>query len=168
MEEYLTLGKIIDSFSLDGTLKVYSTTNNGDIRYQKGNKLLLSKDNENKEITIISYRKNGVFDFVKCEEINNKEEALLYKGYEIKVIKNRTDLPKGSYFYNDLEGCSIFDEQKNLLGKVSRVEEFPAQITLRVSRKDKEDFFVPFIKEFIVSIDIENKCIIIKVIEGLL
>ena len=64
--------------------------------------------------------------------------------------------------------CDVYDTESRLLGKVKRVEEFPAQITLRVSRNDKPDFFVPFIKEFIDNVDINNKKIIIKVMEGML
>ena len=60
------------------------------------------------------------------------------------------------------------DEKKNILGIVKNVEEFPAQITLRVSRKNGKDFFVPFIKQFIKNVDIRNKQIEIVVLEGML
>ena len=58
----------------------------------------------------------------------------------------------------------MLNSNHEILGKVSKVEEFPAQITLRVQRKGKPDFFVPFIKQFIINVDIENKEIIINVI----
>ena len=35
--EYLKLGTIIGTFGVDGTLKIYSTTNMGEKRYKKGN-----------------------------------------------------------------------------------------------------------------------------------
>ena len=168
--EYLSLGKIIDSFSLDGTLKIYSTTNLGDLRYQEGAKVYLLDEGNNEyvEFTVLHYRHSGLFDFVKLEGIDTKEDALSKKGQEIFVIKNRDDLLEGEYFYSDLRGCKVVDEELNVLGVVKEVEEFPAQTTFRVSRKDKPDFFVPFIDEFVLNVDIENKTITIKVIEGLL
>ena len=168
--EYLSLGKVIGSFGLDGTLKIYSTTNMGEKRYKKGSKVFIY-DSENKEYEehiVLSYRHNGLYDFVKLENINTPEEAISKKGCEICVIKNRDDLNKDEYFYSDLRGCEIYDNSQNKLGFVKEIEEFPAQLTLRVGRANKPDFFVPFIDEFILSVDIENKRIIINVIEGLL
>lgn len=168
--EYVSLGKIVDSFGLDGTIKIYSTTNMGTKRYKKGSSVFLLNplDNSRTEYKVLSYRHSEPFDFVKLEGLNTPEEVKALKGIEIQVVKDNKDLEEGSYFYSDLIGCLVYSETKEELGKVKAVEEFPAQLTLRVLRKNKPDFFVPFIKEFIVKIDIENKAIFIKVIEGLL
>ena len=168
--EYLSLGKITDAFGLDGTLKIYSTTNMGEKRYQKGATVYLFDAENNSYIPyiVLNYRHNGLFDFVKLETIDNIEAALSKKGQEIFVEKNAKDLDKDTYFYSDLRGCKIIDKNGNNLGIVKEIEEFPAQITLRVARKDKPDFFVPFIEVFIAKIDIENKEITINVLEGLL
>ena len=169
-EEYLLLGYITDAFSLDGTFKVLSKTDFGDVRYQKGNQVFLysSKTKDRFTLTVESYRHNGQFDFIKVKEINTKEEALEYKGYELQALKTYDHLDKDTYYYTDLVGCKILSEKGEFLGEVSQVEEFPAQLTLRVKRKDKEDFFVPFIKAFIRKVDIIKKEIEINVIGGLL
>ena len=167
--EYLALGKIIDSFGLDGTLKIYSTTNMGKMRYQKGNKVYLF-DEQNKEYvpyTVLNYRHNGNLDFVKVEEIATKEDAFAKKGQNIYVVKDNKDLAPNTYFYSDLEGCKIVGNNGKLLGKVVNVEEFPAQITLRVAFNNK-NYFVPFISPFIKNVDTKNKKIEINEIEGLI
>ena len=168
--EYLSLGKITDSFGLDGTLKIYSTTNMGDKRYKQGATIYLydAENNSYVPFKVLNYRHNGLFDFVKLESIDNIEAALSKKGQEIFVEKNVKDLDKDTYFYSDLRGCKIIDKNENNLGIVKEIEEFPAQITLRVSRQGKPDFFVPFINVFIAKIDIKNKEITINVMEGLL
>ena len=168
--EYLKLGKVTDSFGLDGTLKIYSTTNMGAKRYKKGAKVFLHEENSEEyfEHTVLTYRHNGLFDFVKLENIDTKEDAIAKKGLEICVIKNREDLENNEYFYSDLRGCEIINKTGEKLGIVKEIEEFPAQLTLRVMRKGKPDFFVPFIEQFILDVDIENKRITIEVIEGLL
>ena len=167
--EYLCLGIIIDSFSLDGTLKVLSKTTNGKMRYQKGNKVFLcNKNGKRIEKEVLGYRSNGQFDFVKLEGIETKEQAMELKGSTLEVIKNSNDLEKGYYFYSDLVGCRLFNENQQEIGFVKEVEEFPAQITLRCGRKNQPDFFIPFVKAFIINVDIEKKEIIVKVIEGLL
>ena len=167
--EYLRLGKIIDSFSLDGTLKILSSTYFSEKRYQKGNVIyLVSPSGEKEEAKVLSHRSSKEIDFVKVDNINTKEEALERKGWFVEAIKDNSVLSKNEYYFSDLEKCDVYDEQSRLLGKVKLVEEFPAQITLRVARNDKPDFFVPFIDEFIVSVDINEKKIVIKVMEGML
>ena len=168
--EYLSLGKIVDSFGIDGTIKIYSTTSFGSKRYKKGSKVFLfnPQSKELIECEVEKYRHSGFFDFVKFTNFNNPEIVKTLKGFEIQVIKDNNDLDKDTYFYSDLRGCTIIDSSGNKLGIVKEVEEFPAQITLRVKRKKASDFFVPFIKEFIKKVDICAKTIEINVIEGLL
>ena len=168
--EYLKLGQVNDAFGLDGTLKIYSTTNMGEKRYAKGNKVFIynPQTEERNEYVVLNYRHNGLFDFVKLENIDTIEAALSKKGCEIQVVKERKDLDADTYFYSDLKGCKILDKNGKNLGIVKEIEEFPSQITLRVSRDKAPDFFVPFIPEFILNIDIDNKAITIEVIPGLL
>lgn len=167
---YLKIGKIIDSHGLDGTFKVFNTTDSPKKRYAKGNKVYLYNEStdERLELTVERFRLSGQIAFVKLEGIDNPESAKEFKGFEIHTIKDRNDLEVGYYFYEDLVGCEIIDQNKNELGKVSKVEEFPAQITLRVKRSNGKDFFVPFVKQFIKKVDIDAKKIHIEVIEGML
>ena len=165
--EYLTLGKIIDTFSLDGSVKILSSTTNQDIRYRKGNKVFISDSGEMKEFTVASYRRSSNCDIVKFQEITTVDEASLLKGKEVLVIKDSNDLKEGYYFYSDLKGCTIIADGKKL-GQVIEVEEFPAQLTLRCKATNGKPFFVPFVKAFIKSVSIENKEIEINFVEGLL
>ena len=166
--EFVKLGTISGSFGLDGTLKIISTTDFSDYRYQEGNVIYLYNPStkERTELTVISYRPSGNIDFVKVNEITIKEEADKLKSFEIHALKE--ELEDGFYYYSDLEQMIVIDEEGNELGKVKKVEEFPAQITLRISRKNKPDFFVPFIDNFILKVDQRNKKITIKVIGGML
>lgn len=169
-KEYLSLGIIKDSFGLDGTAKIISTTSFGKKRYQIGNKLYLLNENDNslKEVTVKNYRHNGDLDFVSFLEINSKEEMESFKGFKVVTEKKYNDLEEGTYFYSDLDKCNLYDQNNNEIGKVLKVEEFPAQITLRCQSKKGKQFFVPFVSEFIQEIDIKKSIIKINVIEGML
>lgn len=168
--EYLLLGYITDAFSLDGTFKVLSKTDFASKRYQEGKEIFLYQPNAKQRMTVIveSYRSSGQFDFVKVQGVNSKEEALEFKGYEIHALKDYDNMDKDTYYFVDLVGCKIVDEKGQEYGVVKQVEEFPAQLTLRVKRNGKEDFFVPFVKAFIRRVDINKKEIEINIIEGML
>ena len=141
----LLLGFITSSFSLDGTVKILSKTNLPEKRYAKGNKVFLADKEEKiiKELTVSSFRHSGEFDFVKFDEITSKEEADSYKSFCLLVEKT-DDLEKGLYYFSDLEQCSIISKGK-VIGKVKKVEEFPAQITLRAISNEGKEFFIPFL-----------------------
>ena len=168
--EYLLLGYITDAFSLDGTFKVLSKTDFASKRYQEGKEVFLYQPNTKQRMTVIveNYRSSGQFDFVKVQGVNSKEEALEFKGYEIHALKDYDNMDKDTYYFVDLVGCKIIDDKGQEYGVVKQVEEFPAQLTLRVKRNGKEDFFVPFVKAFIRRVDINKKEIEINIIEGML
>ncbi len=168
--KYLLLGFVVDAFSLDGTLRIISKTNFAKQRYKKDNAVLLVNEKTGEQVTVhaVSLRQNGSFDFVKFKEINSTDEALKFKGFEVRAEKDYSHLTKDTYYFDDLIGCTVVNESSEALGVVSKVEEYPAQLTLRVARKNQSDFFVPFISAFIRKVDIDNKLIEINVIEGLL
>lgn len=167
--EYIKLGTIIGSFSLDGTLKIMSTTDFAKERYKKGNTIyLFNKDKEYVPLTVVSFRMNGKLDFVKVEEITTKEEAESYKGCDLLFDKDEAKLPKGFYHFIDLEGCSVYLEDKTLIGTVKKVEEYPAQNTLRVKTSEGKEVLIPFVDAFIIKVDINKKEIIVRIIEGML
>lgn len=169
MEEYLLLGYITGAYGLDGTLRVLSKTDFAKERYKKGNKVFLCSQNGNrKELTVKSFRKSGQFDLVKVEEINTKEEADALKSTELQALKSDLKLKKDQYYFSDIVGCKILDENSKELGVVTVVEEYPAQLTLRVRGNNGKDFLVPFVKAFIREVDITSKKITINVIEGML
>lgn len=166
--EKLLLGYIISSFSLDGTVKVLSKTNMSEKRYIKGNKIYLADKQENiiKELTVFSFRSSGEIDFVRFDEITTKEEADSYKSFSLLVDKTN-DLEHGFYYFSDLEKCNILSDGK-VIGKVIKVEEFPAQITLRVKSTAGKEFFVPFIDEFIKNVSLEDNEIEVALWDGML
>ena len=167
--KFLRRGHIIDSFKLDGTFKIVSSTDFASLRYKKGNNIYLQKGNEEPiKLTVLKYHTNGKLDFVKTEEINVKEEAEAYIGYEVLCNKDDASLPEGFYRYDDLKGLEIYNEDNVLLGEVIEVEEFPAQVTLRAKSLAKKEFFVPFVPFFIKDVDLENHKIIIHEIGGML
>ena len=165
--EYLKLGKIIDTFALDGSVKIFSTTTNQDIRFKKGKKIYIQMDEDYKQVTINNYRHTPKGDILRFDEINNVDDAALYKGKELFVIKDRNDLKEGYYFFSDLIGCSVISNNEKV-GEVIEIEEYPAQITLRVKANNGKIFFVPFVKAFIKNVDIESRQIDIVLLEGML
>ena len=169
--DYLNLGTIIKTHGICGELVIKSNTYFANERYKKGNKIILINPNSKEELmlTVSDYHSYKGNDYVTFEEINTFENAKELIGYTVNILKSEADLPENYYLFSDLIDCLIIDQNDNIVGKVVKVEEFPAQITLRCKTKDDKNFFVPFIdKIFINSVSIEKKEIHINFMKGML
>ncbi len=168
--EGIELGVINRTFGLKGEMRVYSETDFPSLRFKKGTKMfLLSPKGEETPVTVASFRDAGKFYFVSFEEITSIEAAEKHLKDIIIISAENASLPKGYYRNGELEGCEVYDENNLFLGKVKKVETNAPTANLRVNRENGKDFFVPFLfDKFILSVDLENKKITIKVMEGML
>jgi len=166
--EYLTLGKIVKAFGIKGEAKIYSSTHFRKQRYKKNNKVFLynEKTEQRIEVTIKSHRIDGDFDMVSFNEIKDINELLPYINYLVQVEKDNHLLTKDSYFYSDLVGLEVYDENNKFLGKVKKIEEYAAYQTLRIETNNK-DILIPFVKAFIKEVNLDENKIIIFHWEGL-
>ncbi len=172
MENYLNIGIIIKTRGLKGVVKVKSTTYFANIRYKKGNKLYLvnEKTNEIIEVTVNTYSNEGEFDFVSFKEFETINDVEKFIGWYIQVKKEEIpNLPKDTYYFNDLISLDAYDENNNKFGTIIKVEDFTSQISLRIKLLNTEKtILIPFVKFYIKKVDLENKKIIIHLIEGLI
>jgi 16S rRNA processing protein RimM len=168
--DYISLGKIIGTCGLHGEIKVFSTTEFGDVRYQKNKSVQVFDEKEQKRTSyrVRLYRRNGKIDHISFHEINSVEEAEGLIGCYIQIEKKQCTLPDGFFHYDDLQKCQVVDEKGDLIGVVTAIEEYTTQKTLRIKRNNGPDILVPFVDVFIKHINTNEKIIKIHVIEGLL
>lgn len=67
----------------------------------------------------------------------------------------------------DIEGFQIHTESAGLIGEVSQVLKSSTQVLLEVS-DENQSWLIPFVEDFIVSIDPDQRVIILDLPEGLL
>ena len=164
--DYLQLGRIVKTVGLKGEVKIYPTTHFRSSRFKKGNCVFLKDNDEYIKLIIKSHRANGDVDILSFENHDKIEDVERYIQHDLFVLKDNNFLKKGEYFYSDLEGCkAIFDNEKEI-GIVKKIEEYNSYATLRI-KTDKKDVLIPFVKAFILNVDIEKKIITIKYMPGL-
>jgi 16S rRNA processing protein RimM len=76
-------------------------------------------------------------------------------------------LAPGEYHYQQLLGSKVLLTSGELIGEVDEVVKLPGQDLLSVTKSGKQ-VLIPMVKQFIVSIDIDSKTIVINPPEGLL
>lgn len=163
--ETIKIGVIANTHGLKGEVKVKSCSGFNEERFQKGKTLYLAFQNQMVEVKVQSYRENKGFvyvSFVGLQDINTVEK---YKGSEVFINKDDIHaLAEDEVYYSDLLDCEVFDEEKQLIGKVTDLLETGANVVLRIN----ETILVPYVKAFVKEVDVENKKITIHVMDGLL
>ncbi len=111
---------------------------------------------------VLSIKRSGGVLVVTLSCVPDRSEAERVRGAVLMV--READLPppaEGEYYHYRLEGLKVIDEGGTSLGKVERVESFPANDVL-VVKGSKGTAMVPFVDEFIIKVDLESNTIVIK------
>jgi 16S rRNA processing protein RimM len=162
----ITIGRIIGTHGLKGTLKIKSFTDFIEERYQKGAKLFIAFKDELIPVTVTSFRSHKGVELVDVKEYKHINEVEKFKGAYVVIDEEaREDLEEDAYYYNELIGLEVYAE--GLLGVVSDIRELPQGELLEVKTKEKT-VLIPFRKEFVVKVDMEGKRIDVDLVDGFL
>ena len=168
MEEYLEIGQIVNTNGLKGTLKVKPLTD--DItRFEELETIYIEKAKELIEFKIqeVKYSKNMVL--LKLEGIESIDEAEKYKNFYIKINrKDAVELEEDSYFIVDIIGCEVYTDNEELLGKVIDVFQTGSNDVYTVKNSEGKEILLPAIEEVVKDINIDNKKIIVHLLDGLI
>ncbi len=165
----LECAKIVTTHGIRGEVKIQIITDNLD-RFKKGSHLYVGISPYTKEvkesIIVDNFRPFKDMGLLSFNGITNINDVLSYVGKSIFVDTDEVD-PDGIYF-DDLIGCDVYDKDE-YVGPVVDIMEVPQGAILVINniKKEKESL-VPYIDEFVVDVDIDEKKIIIESIEGLL
>lgn len=163
------IGIVVNTFGIKGEVKVHSNTSFAKKRYKKGNEVILFNPltTKREHLIVKSYKQGKGVDIVSFENIDTPEQAIKYKGFQILIEKPEDKLEKDNYYFADLLDCQVY-HNKTLIGKVVDIFGNGITYTLRIQRTDKKDLLYPFIEKFIQEVDIANKTIKVKPIEGMI
>lgn len=163
----LEVGKIVNTHGLRGEVKIVTWTDSPDV-FEDLEYVYAVKKHEEIKLFIkgIKYQKNNII--VKFAEIQSIEEAETYKNCILKADRDMLgELPQGVYYIADLIGCEVYDDEENKLGKISDVFNTGANDIYAVSAPERKDLLIPVTDQTIIKVDIENKRVMVHLLEGL-
>ena len=160
---YNKCAKITGTHGLKGDLKVQDYSDFD--RFYKGSIVYFKDQNNYLPLTVnraVDY-KNGLL--VLFNDFNDINQVEFLVGKDLYAIKDEADLEEDEYFYSDLIGKDIYNEEGTLRAKVIDVKEYP-QGDMLVCKVNDKNKLIPFRNEFIKEV-LEDRIIIYE-IEGLL
>lgn len=162
----LEVGKIVNTHGLRGEVKVISWTDYPE-DFEDIEKVYIKRKSgmEELDITNIKYQKNNLI--LKFKQITSIEEAEKYKNMILLADRDALgELPEGVYYVADLIGCKVITDDDRELGKISDVINTGSNDIYEVSGGEKKRY-IPVIDEVVLNVDIEEKKVIIHMIDGL-
>lgn len=159
--ELVVLGKIVSVHSVRGAVKVYSFTDPIDniLDYKKW---ILRYGAEQKVVKLLAGHLQGKVLVAELENLTDREEARKLADFEICVVKNELPtLANGEYYWYQLQGLKVINQQYQLLGIVDYLLETGANDVLVVKpcidSIDDRERLLPYIESCVLAIDLNAK-----------
>lgn len=163
MNEYIYIGKIVNTHGIKGEIRILSNFEKKEKVFIKGMPIYIGRKKE-KEV-IQSYRHHKNFEMITMEGYSDINEVLRYKGLYVYIKKEDLRLEEGEYLESDLIGLTVMVEDINK-GTVSDIRDSGHNKFL-VIQTEKKEVFIPYQKEFIAKVDFESRIITITPIKGM-
>lgn len=169
MQERLKIGQIVNTVGLKGFVRVVPyTDDNKRFELLESVYLVDKKHYKKYDIEDVKYQKNLVL--LKFKNINDINSAEKLKNLYIEIDrKDAVKLPENTYFIVDLIGLDIVNVDNNaLLGKIEDVFSTKSNDVYVVKNDEGKQILIPAIKSVVKNVDLENKKVTVKLIEGLI
>ena len=167
MEQLLQVGVISSTHGVRGEVKVFPTTDDVK-RFKKLKKVILDTGKEQLPLEIEGVKFFKQFVILKFRGIDNINDIEKYKGKRLLVDREHAvKLKKDEYFIADMIGMHVFTEDGAEFGTLRDVMETGANDVYIIEMSDGKEVLVPAIKQCILDVDIENRKMVIHLLEGL-
>lgn len=156
--DLVVLGKIGSVYGIRGEVKVYSYTDPLDnlLDYRHWT---LTRDGEVRQVELASGRLHGKLLTVRIKGLDDREEARGYNGFLICVPRSQLpELADEEYYWYQLEGLKVINQDEQLLGTVDHLLETGANDVLVVKpcagSLDDRERLLPYTEQCVLKIDL--------------
>ncbi len=160
---YIYLGKITNTHGLKGEIRILSDFLKKEEVFKEGFNIYIGQ-NKIKEV-IKSYRHHKQYEMITLEGINNIDEVLKYKGEKVYILKSDLNLACDEVLLEELKDYIIVNGN-NKYGYVKDFYKTKNNILLYIQYN--KNYYIPYMEEFIKSIDKVKKEILVPRVEELL
>jgi 16S rRNA processing protein RimM len=160
------VGRIHRPHGVRGEATVEVLTDRED-RFVPGAELLAERDGGRRPLVVESSRPHKGGLLVRFAGIDDRDGAEELRDSALTVPRDRVEpAPEGAYYYFELVGCAVVDAGAGELGRVTDVLEDGGGLLLEVGGPAGP--LVPFVRAYLVRVDVAGRRIEVRLPEGLL
>ena len=169
----LMVGRVIRSHGIRGELKVLPESDNPERLLDLPQVFIGEQESATTAFPVAAARfqqtKKGLAVLMTLEGISTRDDADALRKQVVYALQN--DLPpleSGEYFLHEIIGSKVETDSGKEVGELKEIMELPAHDIYIVKRQGLPDVMIPAVPEFIEKVDVDEKLIVIRPIEGLL
>jgi len=169
MKDFLIIGKIVGVHGIHGEVKILPMTDDARRFFDlKSAALLSDKEKHLREVQINSVRLQNNLVVCSIADLTDRDEARKLSGCFLAVDRPRAaNLSDGRYFIADLEGVTVIDQNIGHLGVISEIIQSTGSDVIVVSRENKADLLIPFLKTVVQDVDLKSRQMNVILPDGL-
>ncbi len=161
-EELVALGKISGVFGVKGWVKVHSYTDPREKIIEYGT-WQLKHQGQWQTVQLEGGQRQGKTVVAKLAGLDDRDEAMLYRGDEIAIYRNQLEqLVEGEYYWHQLEGLRVVTIDGVELGTVDHLLETGANdvLVVRGGEDGKKERLIPYtVGHAVTEVDLASQLI---------
>ena len=155
--QFVEAGEIVTTHGIKGEMKVLPWVDSPDVLCEFDRVRIAGK-----EYIVESCRVQKTCNLLKLKGIDTVEDAQAMRGKTVELY--REDIDDDVIFAAELIGMNVLCDGETL-GKIVEVLDYPGNSVYVI--KGKHEYMIPAVKQFILSTDMENNVMQVKIIEGM-
>ena len=155
--EYIEAGEIVTTHGVRGEVKVLCWLDAPEMLCEFDRCRIGGKD-----YSMESVRVQKTCNLVKLSGVDTMEDAQKLRGKVLELY--REDIADEVIFAAELIGVEVWADGKNI-GTIREVLDYPGNSVYVV--RGEHEYMIPAVKQFILSTDIENNVMQVRLIEGM-
>ena len=164
---YVMVGEVTSPFGIDGSVRVYPTTDFPErlLQLQK-----VTVDRLKGERAVIASRLAPPMAIVKLAGFETREQVEVLRGAILMVPQeNLAKLPEGEYYWHQLVGLQVVEvNSERVLGSLTHVLRTGAgHDVFEVEREGKKPLLIPSLKSIVKKVDLTLGQMIVELLPGL-
>ncbi|MCG9968189.1 ribosome maturation factor RimM [Pelotomaculum terephthalicicum JT] len=166
-EEYIRIGKILNTQGSRGALRVLPLTDYPE-RFQKMARVQVLINDALRELSIEDTHFHKKYIIIKFKDIQDMNAAGELKGGFLVVTRDElVPLPEGSFYIFDLIGLEVFDSDGERLGIIADIIQTGSNDVYVVETEAARPLLVPALKQVVQKVDLKGRRMVVQLPEGL-
>lgn len=165
----LRVGRLVKAHGLKGALKLELYTDNPERRFQTGAVFTLQVPEASpwhgKDVIVREYRVMNGNPVVFFDGVDDRDAAESLVRAILWIDQDADEVEDNAWFDHQLVGLDVVRDE-TVVGRVVRIEHFPAQDLLIVKTGDRE-IMVPFVEAIVPAVDVAKGRVIVTPPPGL-
>ncbi|WP_051667861.1 MULTISPECIES: ribosome maturation factor RimM [unclassified Microbacterium] len=165
----LRVGRLVKAHGLKGGLKLELYTDNPEGRFTPGAGFTLQVPEASpwhgKQVTVREYRVMNGNPVVFFEDVDDRDAADSLVRAILWIDQDADEVEDDAWFDHQLVGLDVVRDD-TVIGRVIRVEHFPAQ-DLLIVKAGEDEVMVPFVAAIVPTVDVQEGRVIVTPPPGL-